>query len=477
MIAIPEVDNSFIAFYNDRPTESILEGVLLEPPDHREMYTNLRMRVEQIQTLDSNQVYPVHGQVLARVSPGSSFNYGDLIRLQGHIESPPEYEDFSYRDYLAIQGIYSYLPYPTATMLQHGQGNPLMSALYSFRQHALDLVYRLFPDPEASILAGILLGDQSGISPQVQEAFRLTGTSHIIVISGFNIAIIAALFSFLFIRFFGMFRGALLSAIGIILYTLLVGANPAVVRAAILGLFMLLGHLIGRRQVGLNSLIFVAAIMALITPSVLWDVSFQLSFAATLGIMLYAGLFTDGFTNFSSRFMPREKAEKVAGPVGEYLLVTIAALLTTLPIMVYYFKRISITSLIANPLILPAQPPIMILGGLSCPHWDDFPARGTIIRMDGFAFHCLHHPHCGVAVCRPTWLHCSGSDCVSAHPGLLSGALYNHLHAFQNYYCYRQIGTRLPAGNHGCDHVFHLESCLLCPRWIASCNRTRRRHR
>lgn len=365
LIAIPDIDPSLIAYYNDRPAESILEGVLLEPPDHREMYTNLRLRVEQIQTLDSNQVIPVHGQVLAQVSPGSSFDYGDIIRLQGHIESPPEYEDFSYRDYLAIQGIYSYMPYPTATMLQHGQGNPLMSALYSFRQHSMDLVYRLFPDPEASLLAGILLGDQSGIPPQVQEAFRLTGTSHIIVISGFNITIIAALFTFLFMRFFGMFRGALLSAIGIILYTLLVGANPAVVRAAILGLFMLLGHLIGRRQVGLNSLIFVAAIMALITPSVLWDVSFQLSFAATLGIMLYAGLFIDGFTNFSSRFMSREKAEKVAGPVGEYLLVTIAALLTTLPLMVYYFNRISITSLIANPLILPAQPPIMILGGLS----------------------------------------------------------------------------------------------------------------
>ncbi len=63
------------------------------------------------------------------------------------------------------------MPYPTATVLQHGQGSPLMSALYSFRQHALDVVYRLFPDPEASLLAGILLGDQSGIPPQVQEAF------------------------------------------------------------------------------------------------------------------------------------------------------------------------------------------------------------------------------------------------------------------------------------------------------------------
>jgi competence protein ComEC len=127
----------------------------------------------------------------------------------------------------------------------------------------------------------------------------------------------------------------------------------------------LLGLQVGRRQVGLNSLVFVAALMALFSPFVLWDVSFQLSFAATLGIMLYADPFSNGFTNFTARFIPRDKAEHLAGPVGAYFLITLAAQLTTLPLMVYYFKRISLTSLIANPLILPAQPPLMILGGLS----------------------------------------------------------------------------------------------------------------
>ena len=156
-----------------------------------------------------------------------------------------------------------------------------------------------------------------------------------------------------------------MSAVGIILYTLMVGANPAVLRAAILGMLTLLGIQVGRKQVGVNSLIFAAAMMALLTPTVLWDVSFQLSFAATLGIMLYAELFTGGFTNIAARFIPRQKAENLAAPVGEYFLITMAALLTTLPLMVYYFKHISLTSLVANPLILPAQPPLMVLGGLS----------------------------------------------------------------------------------------------------------------
>ena len=147
-----------------------------------------------------------------------------------------------------------------------------------------------------------------------------------------------------------MRRGAIVSAVGIIFYTLMVGANPAVVRAAILGMLTLLGLQVGRRQVGLNSLVFVAALMALFTPFVLWDVSFQLSFAATLGIMLYAEPFTNGITNFTARFVPRDKAEHLAGPVGAYFLITLAAQLTTLPLLIYYFKRISLTSLIANPL-------------------------------------------------------------------------------------------------------------------------------
>jgi competence protein ComEC len=285
--------------------------------------------------------------------------------LQGHLLTPPENEDFSYRDYLANQGIYSYIAYPASSLLQGGQGNPIYSVLYSFRQHALDVVYSLFPDPKASLIVGIVLGVQSGIPQKVQEAFRLTGTSHIIVISGFNITIIAGLFTFLFSRLLGRRKGAVVAAIGIIFYTLLVGANAAVLRAAFLGMLTLLGHQLGQRQVGLNSLAFIAAVMAFFTPAVLWDVSFQLSFAATLGIMLYTEPFTHWFTDFAARFIPRNKADRLAGPVGEYFLLTLAAQLTTLPLMIYYFKRLSLTALIANPLILPAQPPLMVLGGLS----------------------------------------------------------------------------------------------------------------
>jgi competence protein ComEC len=199
----------------------------------------------------------------------------------------------------------------------------------------------------------------------VQDAFRDTGTTHIIAISGFNITIIAGLFMSVFSRSLGTRKGALVSGIGIAVYTLLVGADAAVVRAAIMGCLGLFARQVGRRQHALNSLAFTAGLMALINPRVLWDVGFQLSFAATLGLVLYADPLSGFFVEFAERILPESIVRRLVGPVGEYFLFTLAAQITTLPVMAYHFRRISLTSLIANPVILPAQPPIMILGGVA----------------------------------------------------------------------------------------------------------------
>lgn len=290
--------------------------------------------------------------------------------LRGELESPPEFEDFSYRDYLAQQGIYSYMHNTRGYLLSSGGGNWLLRSIYAYKEYALNTLYRLWPDPEASLLAGILLGDESGIPEKVDKAFRDTGTSHIIVISGFNITIIAGLLMGVFSRVFGegqfgVRRAAVVALLGIAVYTILVGADAAVVRAAIMGGSAVFATLVGRRQDGLNTLAVVAAVMAIFNPRVLWNVSFQLSFAATLGLVLYAELLKDAFERLASRFVTVETAQKWSLPVGEYFLFTLAAQVLVLPIIVYYFQRVSLSSLIANPLILPAQPPVMILGGLS----------------------------------------------------------------------------------------------------------------
>ncbi len=132
-----------------------------------------------------------------------------------------------------------------------------------------------------------------------------------------------------------------------------------------MGALALFARQVGRQQDGLNSLGLVAALMALANPNLLWDVGFQLSFMATLGLVLYATPLTEAFLRLASRWFSGSTAQRLAGPVSEYVLLTFAAQITTLPVIAYYFKRISLVAFLVNPLILPAQPPVMIVGGLA----------------------------------------------------------------------------------------------------------------
>ncbi|MCC6298705.1 MAG: ComEC/Rec2 family competence protein [Anaerolineales bacterium] len=362
-LSVPNFDAYHIAFYNDRNYDLLITGYLVEPPDYRDAYTNLRIRVTNVDTGDRE--LEVGGLLLVRVDPNQTFHYGEIIRLRGKLKTPPENEDFSYRDYLAAQHIHSYMSSAEVTVLPGRGGNLISAAMYALKEKSLANIYRIFPDPESSLLAGILLGVDTGLTKELQQAFKDTGTAHIIAISGFNISIIAGIFVMLFSRFFGPRWGAALAVFGIIFYTVLVGGDAAVWRAAIMGTLALLARQIGRRQFALNTLLAVAMLMCLWNPLYVWDVGFQLSFFATLGLILYAEPFSQFAANLLTRYFPLSAVERIIQPLSDFVLLTFAAQLTTIPIMAYHFQRISLVSFIANPFILPAQPAVMILGGVA----------------------------------------------------------------------------------------------------------------
>lgn len=210
-----------------------------------------------------------------------------------------------------------------------------------------------------------MLGIESGIPQDVQDAFTATGTSHIVAISGFNIAIISGIFATLFGKLFGKRWGAVVSMLGIITYTILVGASASVVRAAIMGCLGVFAGIFSRRQVALNTLLVTAAWMCLVNPHTPWDIGFQLSFAATLGLVLYATPIHNWLALHLEGRLGRPTARKISGLAGEIFLMTLAAQLLTLPLIVYHFGRVSLISFLVNPLVLPVQPPLMIIGGLS----------------------------------------------------------------------------------------------------------------
>ncbi len=360
---VPRVDAHYIAWYSDRDYELLITGSVADPPDVRDTYTNLRVNVSEVDTGD--ETLEVQGLILARVLPGQDWHYGEVVRLRGHLKTPPDGEDFSYQDYLSRQGILAYMPDAEATLLPFIDGDPLLRTIYAFKDNAVARLGRIFPEPEAPLLAGILLGDDNGIPADLQQAYKNTGTAHIIAISGFNIAIIAGLFVAAFSRLLGRRKGAIAAVAGIAIYTVMVGASASVVRAAIMGGLSIFAAQMGRRQNGSTTLAFTAAVMALADPNILWDVGFQLSFAATLGLVLFAKPLQDWFTGLLARRLPGQTAAKIGGVVGAYVLFTWAAQLTTLPIIAYQFGRISLVSLLANPFVLPAQPAVMVLGGLA----------------------------------------------------------------------------------------------------------------
>jgi competence protein ComEC len=242
--------------------------------------------------------------------------------------------------------------------------NPITAGIYRLKTALLANTYRLYHDPEASLIAGILFGVDTGLTRALQDAFKNTGTAHIIAISGFNIAIIAGIFFAVFKTILGERLGAAIAVIGIFFYAFLVGGDAAVMRAAFMGSISLLARQLGRRNMGLNALMTVAFIMAVINPLVLWDVGFQLSFFATLGLVLYAEPFSNFTGNIISK-LSQSDMSMLTKIVNEYFLLTFAAQLTTIPIMAYHFKRISLVSFIANPFILPVQPAVMIGNGIA----------------------------------------------------------------------------------------------------------------
>ena len=355
----------FIATYADSKAPAKVVGTLTAPPDRRPTYANLTIAVDYIRFGDQPAI-PVKGKVLVRVPPEEAvrLRYGDKVVAVGMLQTPPSGGVFDYRAYLARRGIFVEMRPRRVGVIGHS-GNPILRAIYALRERAHMVVLRIWPGASAALLSGILLGLDNGIPAAVYDAFRRTGTAHIIAISGFNITILAGLFISLFGRILGERKGTVMAALAIISYTVLVGADAAVVRAALMGLIGMLALQTGRRQHAYTTLAFTAALMALLTPNVLWDIGFQLSFAATWGLVRFADPLQRSVEHLLSLRMSPAAARRLSAPMGEFLLFTLAAQAATLPISAYHFKQVSVISLLANPAILPVQAPLMIGAGIA----------------------------------------------------------------------------------------------------------------
>lgn len=297
------------------------------------------------------------GQIEIITSQFPKYNFGENISVSGKL-SPLNPSD-KYSNYLRVKQIFGIMKYPKINIIELTNHNKITTLYQYIRKNLigwrlnLEQVYsRILPEPQAGLLSGILLGSRADLTPETLNFLARTGTTHIIALSGYNITIVAMFTAIIFKN-----RSRRLSfwfpVLAIFAFVLATGFSASVIRAAIMGTLLLLANSTGRQPNALISILFASAVMVFLNPFILvYDVGFQLSFAAVSGILFLVPVIEKYFL-----FLGKT--------LGSIIAATLSAQVFTWPIISVYFGTLSIISPLANLLILPLVPPLMFIGFLT----------------------------------------------------------------------------------------------------------------
>jgi len=296
---------------------------------------------------------PVSGKILINNFKYPIYEYGDCFIFKGKIQRPQRIDDFEYDKYLERFGIFSMSYYPEFVKLKEKKANIVFKNIYklkNFLQHKIEDGYS---EPYSSFLNGLLLGIRKGIPEGLSLKFNICGLSHIVAISGYNITLVIC-FIFGIFSFLEKKRKIILSILFVISFVLLVGMSSAVLRSGIMGIIFLLSQFFKRQYFVFLSIILSAFFMNLVNPKILiYDIGFQLSFFATIGIIYFPDILKKYFCLVPEKFGIRDT-----------LLLTICAQILVLPIIINNFGTLSLVSPFSNVFVLPFIPLIMIFGAV-----------------------------------------------------------------------------------------------------------------
>src|SRR4030042_1453602 len=341
------------------------QSIVSEEPDLRDTLCLLTFSASEV--VVNGETKEVSGTALIRVPRYPAYRYGDVLNVTGKLETPEPFDNFDYKAYLARQGIYSVVYYPKVEVLGQGECVKPLQWIYSLRERLAASLARALPEPQGSLAQGILLGLRGNIPDYLNDAFSRTGTAHILAISGLNISIVIAMFLSLGVLLFGRRRSLYiwLALAFTWLYTLLAGMNPPVIRAAIMGSLFLIAVYLGRQGSAIIALAFGAAVMVGIQPQLLWSVSFQLSFLAMAGLILFYPHFQAwGRKGAALLFKNREKIVPAASIITDGFAASLAAILAVAPLIAYNFGIVSLVGLPATFFSLPALPFMIVTSAL-----------------------------------------------------------------------------------------------------------------
>lgn len=335
-----------------------VEGVISDEPDERENSTHLTVDLENIDVGGDVADISSRGLIIADLYP--KWEYGDRVAIEGKLARPKNFtnnetgKEFDYISYLGKDGIVYQLFRPKITLLAKGEGNIVKEILFALKNEFLERVSRVIPEPHASLLGGLVVGAKRSLGEKLLEDFRAVGIVHIVVLSGYNITIVAeALMRFF--SFLPRVASLWVGAGSIVLFAVMTGAGATIVRASIMALLVILARATGRTYEITRALFIAGFLMVLHNPKILvFDISFQLSFLATLGLLYLPPLLEKYFHFVPTRFQLRE-----------FALSTVATQIFVLPLLLYKMGQLSIVALPVNMLVLMFVPLTMLFGFLA----------------------------------------------------------------------------------------------------------------
>ena len=348
-----------------------VSGVVDDDPIDRRGSRRLTVQLDRLLTRAGD--LPSRLRIQAAVYGATPIHYGDLVLLTGELQAPPRFDQFDYRAYLAEQGIAAVMPSARLVRVTAHPGDPLHTMLFGLRHGVIDAVDRSLPEPQAALLLGVVFGYRVALPRRLEQQMIASGLIHIVVISGLKVSLLARIVH----QAFGRLAPATapLVAVGATVgYALLAGASAAALRAAAMGVLVVIAGRLRRDSQVFVSLALTGALMLGLKPGLAHDVSFQLSFAGTAGI----AAMTNGIAK-RLRWIPTTLRDPFAA--------TIAAEAATWPLMLANFHQVSIVAPVANALVLPLLPAIMVLGGggallaagLAAGGWPLLPSLGGVV--------------------------------------------------------------------------------------------------
>lgn len=334
-----------------------MRGMVSEEPDTREGNMRLTVAIQSIKETDGWRA--VSTKALLTVPFFPEFKYGDWLELSGVLKKPKNFENgngrmFDYVSYLAKDGIFYQMFIPRTTLISSGNGNKIKETLFAIKRAFIDSLGRVIPEPESSLAGGLIVGAKRSLGSDLLQKFRTTGVIHIVVLSGYNITIVAEAIMRVF-SFLPRMASVGVGVFAVIGFAIMTGASSTVVRASLMALLVILARTTGRVYEITIALFAAGFIMLMHNPKILvFDPSFQLSFLATLGLIYLAPRIENYF-----HFVPSQWGFR------EFAIATTATQIFVLPMLLYQTGQLSLVSLPVNLLILVFIPITMLFGFLT----------------------------------------------------------------------------------------------------------------